>query len=224
MTDIAYWCQSSGLLVPFGGFSEIGLLPGDTVIVAPATGKFGGSAVTTALAMGASVVACGRNEATLSALSSSFSTTGRISTVIMTGDVAIDTQSILTASGEKGADAYIDFSPPQAAKSTHIKSAMGALKPRGRAVFMGGIQGSVAIDYRMVMRKSLRIQGRFMYERDMILQMIKMVEKGNLKLGEKGAGIKIVGRYGLEGWKEAAEQAKALSGWGRSVVLMPDLA
>lgn len=36
--------------------------PGDSVIIAPATGRFGGTAVQIALALGAHVIAAGRNE------------------------------------------------------------------------------------------------------------------------------------------------------------------
>ena len=49
----------SRLLVPYGGFSDINLRPGETVIIAPATGSFGGAAVSVALAMGAKVIAMG---------------------------------------------------------------------------------------------------------------------------------------------------------------------
>lgn len=38
-------CAIPTFLVPFGGLDEIGLKPGETVIVAPATGRFGGAAV-----------------------------------------------------------------------------------------------------------------------------------------------------------------------------------
>lgn len=48
-------------LVPFGGLEEAGAGAGTAVIVAPATGKFGGAAVLVALAMGARVIAAGRN-------------------------------------------------------------------------------------------------------------------------------------------------------------------
>jgi len=210
-------------LVPFGGLSEIGVGPGDTVIVAPATGRFGGGAVTTALAMGATVVACGRSEATLKKMKAVFAHTGRIETVILTGDAEKDAQLMLAASGNggKGADAYIDFSPAQAATSTHITAALTALRPFGRAVFMGGIWGPVKLEYNAIMMKSLRIQGRFMYDRYMVVQMIKMIEKGNLKLGEEGTGVKTVGKFRLEEIEEALKLAKNESGWGKQVVLMP---
>ncbi|KIY01146.1 uncharacterized protein Z520_02698 [Fonsecaea multimorphosa CBS 102226] len=56
--DLAYLSQ---LLVPYGGFRDIGLEPGETVIVYPATGAFGGAGVAVAVAMGARVIAMGRH-------------------------------------------------------------------------------------------------------------------------------------------------------------------
>jgi len=213
----------SAFMTPFGGLSEIDLLPGETIIIAPATGRFGGGSVTMALAMGATVVACGRNEATLAALTKTFGHTGRLEVVVLTGDVKTDTASMISAShnGDKVADAFLDFSPPAAAKSTHIAAAMAALKPFGRACFMGGIYGNVEINYFSVMLKSLRIQGRFMYSRDMVVRFIKMVEKGNLKLGEEATGMRTVGKFGLDRVYEAIELAGKEKGWGNQVLLMP---
>lgn len=216
-------CFCKDFLVPFGGLTEIGIAPGDTVIVAPATGKFGGGAVTTALAMGASVVACGRNEKTLTAMAEIFAHTGRLTTLILAGDVLTDTAAMVSASGNggKGVDAFIDFSPASANSSRHISAALGALKIGGRAAFMGGIPGNIEIPYGLMMMKSLRIQGKFMYSRETIVRFIKMIEKGNLRLGETNTGWKTVGRFGLEGIEEAMKMAAEESGWGRQVVFMP---
>jgi hypothetical protein len=71
------------------------------------------------------------------------------------------------------------------------------------------------------MMKSLRIQGRLMYNRDMVVRLIKMVEKGNLKLGEEVTGIKTVRRLGLDRIYEAIEMAGKKKGWGKQVLLMP---
>jgi D-arabinose 1-dehydrogenase-like Zn-dependent alcohol dehydrogenase len=173
--------------------------------------------------MGASVVACGRNASTLEKLSAFFSSTKRLSTVVLTGDLSADIQALISASGNngKGADAYIDFSPAVAKGSNHIQAALAALRTKGRAVFMGGIVGAVEIDYGLVMMKSLRVQGRFMYEREAIGKLIGMVEKGNLRLGEDGSGFKTVGRFGLESIGEAVQEAGKAAGWGRQVVLLP---
>jgi hypothetical protein len=47
--------QLHRLLVPYGGLRDIQLQAGETIIIAPATGAFGGRAVEVALAMGAQV-------------------------------------------------------------------------------------------------------------------------------------------------------------------------
>lgn len=210
-------------LVPFGGLSEIDVGPGDTVIVAPATGRFGGAAVTVALALGATVVAAGRNATTLSSISQAFGHTGRIRTVQLSGVVEADTKALKAAAGNsgKGADAYIDFSPPEAVGSTHIEACIKALRTKGRAALMGGIWGKVQIDYQAVMLGSLRIQGRFMYEREGVERFIRMVEKGNLKVGAKDTGIQTVGRYKLQEIEEALVTAEKESGWGKQVLLIP---
>lgn len=89
-------------------------------------------------------------------------------------------------------DAYIDFSPDAPARSTHIASAVAAVRPFGNASFMGGIFGNNEIDYISLMMRSLRMQGRFMYSREAVVRMIQIIEKGNLKLGTRG-GVKIIG-------------------------------
>lgn len=175
-----------------------------------------------AIAIGATVVACGRNESTLSAMKEAFRSPGRLETVKITGNIEADARAMILAScnGGKGADAFLDFSPAAAAKSTHIASAMEALRPFGRACFMGGIYGKVEINYFSLMMKSLRIQGRLMYSRDMVVRLIKMVEKGNLKLGQ-AAGMITVGTFGLDHIYEAIEMASKERGWGKQVLLIP---
>ena len=135
----------SGCLVPYGGLREI------VVIVAPATGKFGDAAVTVALAMGAKVIAAGRNTTALAALNSVFDGTGRIKTVTLSGDISEDAEALKrAASNADGADAYIDFSPAAAAKSSHIVAALSALRPFGKCALMGDIVGELSIPYELV--------------------------------------------------------------------------
>ena len=62
LDDLGYLAQLS---ITYGGLRDVDVQPGETVLVAPATGSFGGSAVHVALAMGANVVAMGRNEEVL---------------------------------------------------------------------------------------------------------------------------------------------------------------
>ncbi|KFY41454.1 hypothetical protein V494_02991, partial [Pseudogymnoascus sp. VKM F-4513 (FW-928)] len=213
-------CWLPACLVPFGGLADVDVKVGETVIVAPATGRFGGGAVTMALAMGARVVACGRSEDTLLKLAETFKGTGRIETVVLSGNVETDTKAMMAACGASGADVFIDFSPPVAKGSTHVAAAIGALRRGGRCCFMGGVMGSVEVDYSLIMWKNLRIQGRFMYEREHVVRLIKMLETGTLKLGE-AAGVKTLGPYGLDAIEEALEVAEENGKWGQHVVLMP---
>lgn len=218
MADLGYL---GNCLVPYGGLADAGLTAGDTVIVAPATGKFGGAAVTMALSVGATVVAAGRNEGVLRAFEEVYGSDGRIKTVRLTGDADTDTKNLRACSRlGKGVDAYIDFSPAAAAESTHIAASIGALRSGGQAVLMGGIPGTIHIPYAYIMHNNIRVLGRFMYERSHILQAIKMVEKGNLPMGKEKAGVESI-RYGLTDFLEAMEKAADLTTWGQQVVLEP---
>ena len=219
--SLADLCLLPVCLVPFGGLSEVGIKPGEVVIVAPATGRYGGAAVTIALAMGANVIAAGRNRTALDKLVTTYASTERLQTVILTGDTTTDTEALKKAvPSSKGADAYIDFSPPAAAGRSFITTALRALRPFGSCVLMGGIPGDISVPYSEVMFKSLRLQGRFMYDRAHIIQIIKMVEAGILKLG-KGMGVTETQRFGLDSIDEALKAAGMLTGWGSHVVLMP---
>jgi len=204
-------------LVPMGGLVDLDVKPGERVIVAPATGQFGGAAVEVALALGARVIAVGRDRERLARMKEVIYNGERLEVVKITGDVKSDTEALMQF-GE--VDKYIDFSPAGAAKSTHIMSCLMALKSGGMASLMGGIQETVAIPYGLMMFKSLQLRGKFMYERDAIKRLIKMVESGLLKLGEAG-GLKVVGPFALEDWEEAFDQAEKNAGWGVQVIISP---
>ena len=136
------------LLVPYGGLKDIELQPGQTVIIAPATGSFGGAAVLVALAMGARVIAMGRNTALLANLKKKVPLLDRVETVPATGDVAADCEA-LKKFGE--IDAYLDIGPPQGYASTHIKSCIGALRHGARISLMGGYREDVALPHVQIM-------------------------------------------------------------------------
>ena len=72
------------LMVPYGGLRHIDVKAGETIIVSPATGGFGGAAVLVALAMGVRMIAMGRNVAALESIKKR---SGRIESVPLTGDV-----------------------------------------------------------------------------------------------------------------------------------------
>lgn len=129
----------SGMMVPYGGLRDIDLKAGETVIVAPATGPFGGYGVLVALAMGARVIAMGRNTTSLENLKKRCPNPERVETVPITGDMEAD-RDALKKFGT--IDAYFDIGPPEAAESTHIMSSILALRHGARISLMGGYRGS----------------------------------------------------------------------------------
>ncbi|KAK5075506.1 hypothetical protein LTR64_001713 [Lithohypha guttulata] len=208
--------------IAVAGLIDIDTRPGDTVIVAPATGCFGGSAAHAAIAMGARVIACGRNEEILSKMTDTFKSSGRFKTVKMTGDVEIDTAAIKAAAGsEKGTDKYIDFSPPQSVGSKHILSCISAVRPFGNVSFMGAVFAEVGIPYFLLVKNSIRIQGRYMFERTHGEQAIKLVESGHMKLGAGDNSGMHIESFGLQDLGKALDQAEQHGKWAHMVVLEP---
>ena len=196
--DLVHFSQ---LLVPFGGLKDIGLQVGETVIVAPATGNFGQAAVHVALAMGAgNVIAMGRNHQTREDVAKL--KPQRIVTVPMTGNQQEETAA-LKAHGP--IDVYFDISPPQAAKSTHLKACILALRHSGRVSLMGGIREDIGIPHVYVMHFNLTIKGKWMYERSDIKALLQLVTSGQLTLGAKAG--KSIKAFGLEDWEEAFDVA-----------------
>ncbi|MCJ1432222.1 hypothetical protein MMC27_001578 [Xylographa pallens] len=212
--EIADLMYLAAVMVPYGGLRGIGLQPGETVIVAPATGAFGGAAVHVAAAMGARVLAMGRNKDALARVATGFE---RVEAVPMTGDVVADLKAL---QGFGAIDAYFDISPPEAAGSTHLKSGILALRPGGRVSLMGGIQGDVAIPHSAVMHRNLTLKGCWMYTREDTRAMVKLVESGVLRLG-KGAGVKVVGQFGLGEWAKAFDTAAENPGMGLQTLIAP---
>jgi threonine dehydrogenase-like Zn-dependent dehydrogenase len=201
----------SGLMVPYGGLRDINLKAGETVIVAPATGAFGGAAVIVALAMGAKVIAMGRNTEALKRIAA---TSDRVRTVQITGDQQAETAALLK---HGPIDAFFDISPPEAVNTTHIKAAIVALRPQGRVSLMGGIRGDVAIPHSFVMHTDISIRGKWMYSREAVPELIKMVEVGVLKLGQG----RTFGRFGLDDWEKAFDCAAENAGIGALTLLCP---
>ncbi|KAL4876189.1 isopropanol dehydrogenase [Aspergillus karnatakaensis] len=215
-------CLMPVCLVPFGGLAEVDVQPGEVVIVAPATGRYGGAAVAVALAMGATVVAAGRNAAALERLRQTHGVgNSRLRTVELTEDADANTRLFRAAAGNPhGADVYLDLSPPAVQGSFLLASGIRALRTFGRCVVMGGNSGRVDFPYLEILFRSIRIQGRFMYDRKHVLRMVRMVESGLLPLGAS-AGVTHTEEFGLEEINEALAAAGRLSGWGGHVVLKP---
>ena len=192
--------------VPYAGLKGVELSAGETVVVAPATGPFGHAAVMVALAMGARVVAMGRNVEVLNAMKERHGKGGRLEVVPLTGRGEEDTEAIKKCFGGP-VDVYYDISPPQAEKSTHLRSCIMALKRGGRVSLMGGILSDVAIPHRFILISDITLKGKWMHTRKDLQALIQMIEGGVLGIGKKD-GFTLKGKFELEQWKEAFEAAK----------------
>ena len=199
-------------LVPYGGLRSIGLQPGETIVIAPATGSFGSAGVLIALALGARVIAMGRNNETLAKLKA---LSPRVETVRMTGDL----QSEVTALKHFGKiDAFLDISPYEAQASTHIKSGILSLRAEGRVCFMGGFREDVAIPHRFIMRCDITLRGKWMYSRADNFAFLDLLTTGVLDVRQL---VKVVGKFKLEQWEEAFQVAATAGRLGEIVLFTP---
>ena len=216
--DLAYL---STLAVPHGGLSDAGLWTGETVLIAPATGSFGSAAVQVALAMGAGkVIVMGRSQEKLNKVVQAAG--ARAVGVVITGDVEADAAAL----GAHGPiDIYFDISPQVASAGpdtfSHIKSGIAALRPGGRMSMMGGVLGDIQVPYSLIMGKGLTLRGTFMYTREQMDSLIRLVETGMLALGEK-AGVEATGKYTLGDWEAAFKAASKEAGPGKSTSFVPN--
>lgn len=205
------------LLVAFGGLRDIKLEPGETIAICPATGGFGAAGVQVAVAMGARVIAMGRNEQELNRLRKHIlgGTPGAsIETVTITGDEDKDSVALL----KFGAlDAVLDFSPAAARKSAHLNGAIKALRRKGRVSLMGGFHDTPLPSFRIV-STDITIKGKLMYERDDMTQFVRMLERG---LFPKGENFVIPKSFSLDDWKAALDMGAEYTGAGRFVVITP---
>lgn len=202
------------LLIPYAGLRTIGVQAGETVVIAPATGGFSSAAVAAAHAMGARVIAMSRDVETLKKLQRRFPD---MRIVPNTGDALADTAA-LKALGP--IDAYLDISPPQAAGSTHIRSCFMALRQYGRASLMGMVNADLSMSYMLGVGSNLTVRFQFMYEREDVKAMVKLIESGRLRLGEAG-GYEVCGRYKLEEIEECIRVTAANSKAGQMVLVTP---
>ena len=85
---------------------------------------------------------------------------------------------------------------------------------------MGGIKDDVPIPHSVFIHWNLTLKGKWMFEREDIKSMIKMVGNGVMKLGGS-AGFRIVGRFGLDDWDKAFTAAEKNAGLGEFVVITP---
>lgn len=204
--------------VPYGGLRSIHLEPGETLVVTPATGLFSGATVSTALAMGAKVIAVSRSSSGLEKLKTNFPS---VRTVVASGDVQADTAAILAASGKKAPDACMEIGPPASSGSTIVASCMLSVKSYGRIVLMGGRgDTSIPFPWPQLLYRNLAVKGGFMYQREDVRKLIDLVETGQLKVGKKN-GFEIVSSFSYEDWEKCGDVAIEHTAFGKMVALKP---
>ncbi|EXJ96411.1 hypothetical protein A1O1_01537 [Capronia coronata CBS 617.96] len=201
--------------IPFGGLRDVDIKAGEKVIIAPATGTFGSAAVLAALAMGARVIAMGRNVEAMQQFRP-FNSNDRVRIVQNTGDVEADMKE-LTKDGP--ADVFFDISPGKAVKSTPFKSCIQALRRGGRVSLMGAHE-ELVLPTQAIMLSDITLKGKWTYTQEDIRVMIKLVEIGYLRLGEAG-GIQTVGTFPLEKFDAAFDAAAKMSGPCLQTVISP---
>ncbi|KAF2814634.1 NAD(P)-binding protein [Mytilinidion resinicola] len=215
--DVKDLVYMSYLLVPFGGLRDIRVEPGETVVVCPATGGFGGAGVQVAVAMGARVIAMGRNEQELARLKAHVveGTPGAaIETVKMTGDEDKDTAA-LQAFGL--IDAVLSLVPQSVGQSPHLNSAIMALRRKGRISLMGALDVGPIPSFHIV-AKDITIKGKLMYEREDMRLFVKMLEGGRFSRSPNFVDLKT---FPLDDWKTALDIAAEYTGIARLVAITP---
>ncbi|HEY4170433.1 MAG TPA: alcohol dehydrogenase catalytic domain-containing protein [Reyranella sp.] len=211
--DAGRWYALGRLLVPYGGLLAGRLLAGETLLVNGATGAFGSGGVVVGAAMGAArIVATGRNAQVLADLERRFG--GRVRTVQMSGNEEEDRRQIQSAAGGP-IDVVLDLLPPEASPSW-VRAAVMAVRPYGRAVLMGGIRQDVALPYAWMMRYGIEVRGQWMYPREAIHRMVKLVRSGQISLDYVA-----VTKFPLEQVNEAVAHAAANAGPFKITVVCP---
>jgi len=215
------------MLVSYGGLGPNGIdiKPGETIVVAPATGSFGSAAVHLCLELGAGRVICmGRNTGVLEKLKTASGKPERVSCVPLTGDWEADFKSLESLGGK--IDVFFDISPRAAQDSGHFKAAIMALSYGGRVCFMGGLRGDVGLPLSKIMHSDITIKGKWMFEPVDVKRFIGLVEMGVVRMyDEKEGGVKpwsgkCIKKFKLHAWKEGFDEAERL-GSGGFVVFEP---
>ncbi|KAJ5272438.1 hypothetical protein N7478_007563 [Penicillium angulare] len=207
MSDIPYLAKHA---IAYGAFRTIDLKAGETIVIGPATGNHGGAAVQVASAMGARTIAVSRNVDALRKLRESIP---RVETVALTGNPGEDVK-LLSQFGP--IDAFLDFTPAGIQTPPYLKAFALSLKPYGRGVLAGFPHGDVSLPYGLMVGKNITIRGSLMYQPEDVRGLIKLAERGLLKLG-KSSGSEVFGGYTLDQHDEAITKAHEHQVWGTQV-------
>ncbi|KAH8204743.1 hypothetical protein TruAng_001077 [Truncatella angustata] len=193
----------------------------ETVIIGPSGGSFGGAAVELALAIGANVIALGRNESKLEEMKRALGSPPQFDYVVMSGDSEKDTAAILerTPNGA-GAEVYNDWTPGNMAKPPYLQAGLRSLKTGGTAVLSGGASQNGQIPYAYMVHKNLTVSGKWMSSPQTLQHVITLITQGVLRIGRNG-GAKVA-VYNLDDHHEAFNNAEKTGGWRDYTIITPN--
>ncbi|KAK4170005.1 hypothetical protein QBC43DRAFT_40087 [Cladorrhinum sp. PSN259] len=218
LNSLTYYTVAAGAIIEAGGVKT-----GETVVIGPVGGSFGGAAVELALALGAGrVVVLGRHEQKLKEMRERLGG-DRVEYVVMSGDSDADAQEIIKKTpGGKGADVYNDWTPGALEAAPYLDAGVKSLVKRGRVILSGGPRGNLVIPYAVAVLRDLKIVGKSMFSRETANYVIKLVEQGILDVGRKGKGADVdVKEFGLEELQDALKDAEG-GGWRKYTVVSPN--
>ncbi|MGD0867653.1 MAG: alcohol dehydrogenase, partial [Rhizomicrobium sp.] len=162
-------------------------------------------------------VATGRNGRALDDLVRRFGP--RVIPAQMTGAEADDRRRIIELAGGP-IDCVLDLLPREASTS-QVLAAVLAVRPGGRVVLMGGVgrQGGIdlALPYPWLMRNDITVRGKYMYPRDAIARMVRLVRAGLIDLAQFD-----LTEFALDDVNAAIAHAAANAGPLKLTVLRPD--
>lgn len=190
------------------------------MIIGPATGTFGGITCEVALALGANVIAIGRNSEKLKILQQQLGNNERFHWITMTEEVDRDVAALRAATpAGRGAEVFNDWANGAMKNSPFFEAAFRALKPRGRIILSGSPPGTLEVPYIAVMHQNISITGKFGIERSGVEMTIRLIVNGLIKLGERGGATHSV--YSIEKHEAAFAEAKN-GGFKKYVDIMPN--
>jgi alcohol dehydrogenase len=200
----------SFLAIPYGGFLRGELRPGQTVIVNGATGTLGAAGVLVAHAMGAAaVIAVGRDRPRLEKMQAL--DPQRVIPVALAGQLDADRAALRKVT--EAADLLLDLLGGATTPDPTL-ACLEALRPRGTAILMGGVQAQLPLAYAQIMLKEVTIRGAFMYPRHAPGDLLNMIAAGTLDVTPLE-----VSSYPLERIDEALKQAARSRGLAYCVVV-----
>ncbi|KAF4923477.1 hypothetical protein CGCVW01_v004668 [Colletotrichum viniferum] len=197
LQSLTMYAISAGAII-----EAVDLKPAETIVIGPSGGTFGGLAVEIALALGANVIALGRNNEKLAAMQKTINHP-RLQYVVMSGDDEVDRKAIIEKTPDAaGAEVYNDWTPGELPGLLYLSAASQVLKCEGQAVY-----------------KDLQILAKWVCHRKTLEQLINMITQGQLKIGAESGTI--TKSFTLDEVEEAKEYAKRYGGWRHYAVMSP---